>query len=57
MDKFARIKDGFGFHSSTVHISENFLEVWADIENLVGISNPTSVFLEDVEISLLFVHV
>lgn len=47
----------FWFYNKITHINAKFSEVWPNIENLVGISNSGSIFLEDVEISLLIVHV
>lgn len=57
IEKFTRIKEWIQAYNNIVHINEKFKEVWPHIANLVGISNPTSVFLEDVEISLVLVHV
>lgn len=51
------LKIRFWFYNNIAHINKKFPEVWPNIENLVGISNSTSVFLEDVEIFLLLVHV
>lgn len=47
----------FWFYNDVAHINAKFSEVWPNIENLVGISNSASIFLEDIEISLLIVHV
>ena len=47
----------FWFYNNVAHINAKFSEVWPNIENLVGISNSASIFLEDIEISLLIVHV
>lgn len=49
-----QLNNGFGFYNIIVYISEKFPEVWTDRE-FSGMNNPTSVFLEDVEISLLII--